>query len=107
MRAFRLCGECPRCDAEIVVRTRRADGARFVSCSAYPSCRWAGDYDNALAELAARYEQQAPRQRPRGDVDISRELRRVIAAVHPDRHRDNPLATEIAKLLNELRDRVS
>lgn len=113
--AMRLAGDCPRCGRPLVRRTRRADGNAFLSCSGYPECRFAEDFDphlNALAdqirELTARVA-ELERGRSRGGAapGLSRELRDIIAAAHPDRW---PAAAELAHLvtsrLNALRGKL-
>lgn len=49
-----LTGECPRCGSELAARTRKRDGGRFVSCTGWPRCAFAADYNEALQEAARR-----------------------------------------------------
>lgn len=111
-RAVRLAGDCPKCNAPIVVRKRRVDGERFISCTRYPNCKWAGDYDAVLNELDAaitRLEQQARRgsSDARG-VDVARELKSITALAHPDRWPGAlELAHEVTVRINALRDKIS
>lgn len=109
MRGVRLSGDCPRCGSEIVVRRRRADGERFVSCVDYPRCRWAGDYDARLDELADEIKHLRREARSGAGLDADRELRRLITLAHPDRWHGRPateLAHEITIALVALRERL-
>lgn len=103
--AMRLSGDCPRCGQPLVRRTRRADGNAFLSCSGYPTCKFAEDFDPHVAALAE--EVGKLRARSPASVDLARELRSIIAAAHPDRW---PAAAELAHAitarLNALRDKL-
>lgn len=122
MSAMRLSGDCPKCGAALVRRTRRRDGNPFLSCSGYPACSFAEDYDPHLNEIADELEQlkarvrvlerqargqSAPRTSSASGIDISRALRDVIAAAHPDRWPGSPeLAHLVAAQLNALRSKL-
>jgi hypothetical protein len=118
--AWRLEATCPDCGGRIVIRRRRADGVRFVACAAYPRCKWACDMDPVIQALGEEMEDlrealaialdeaRLGRQGPRGgSVDLSRELRDVIALAHPDRWPGVPLAHEVVSRLTDLRRRVA
>ena len=110
MRGVRLSGDCPRCGSELVVRRRRADEARFVSCSAYPECRWAGDYDGRLHELMAEIDELRRQHRASPHVDLDRELRALIKIAHPDKWQTadaKRLGHELTVALVALRERLS
>ena len=109
----RLTGDCPKCGSEIVVRRRRVDGEPFLSCIAYPTCKWAGDYDRTIDELSDQMMELRDENRrlrasgPKADFDIDRELRSIIAIAHPDKWpKAGALAHEITTLLNALRGRL-
>jgi hypothetical protein len=111
----RLSGECPKCGSDIVVRRRRVDGSRFVSCVGYPECRWAGDYDEALERIAdqltdLRDEVKRLRARePSAGPDLSRALLGIIRLAHPDKWQGasaKQLAHEVTTRLNELREKL-
>lgn len=115
---YRLDARCPDCGAHLRVRRRRADHERFLSCSRFPRCRWAGDYDSALQRLAAdRDELEAALDAAIAELrerrgwqavpDLARELRNVIALAHPDRWDAHPLAHEVTARLTDLRRRVA
>lgn len=129
--AMRLSGDCPKCSKPLVRKTRRADGNGFLSCSGYPDCRFAEDLDPHLDDLATqirelnarvdelqaqvrRQAQQPPRSQSggglrnqRGSLNLSRELRDLIAAAHPDRWPGAPeLAHLMASRLNALRSKL-
>lgn len=100
MSAVRLASDCPRCRAPLVRRSRKADSKPFLSCSGYPACRFAEDWDPQIARLASVVEQlqqelntvRAELQR-RSRTDLDRKLREVVAFAHPDRW---PAAVELA-----------
>lgn len=116
--ATRLAGECPRCKSPLVRRTRRTDGNAFLSCSGYPACKFAEDWDPHVArlsedvdalrsEVAQLRSELARGRRSSHTPDISRELRDVIAFAHPDRWpQSSDLAHGIAARLNALRGRL-
>jgi ssDNA-binding Zn-finger/Zn-ribbon topoisomerase 1 len=105
MRALTVLEHCPRCEAPLRVRHRRAD-----ACSAFPDCRFAEDYDereqrlaeriveleDALGDLAGPTDAVAARR-------ISAELRRLIFDYHPDRRREPIDPTELVARLNLVR----
>jgi ssDNA-binding Zn-finger/Zn-ribbon topoisomerase 1 len=119
MSAMRLSGACPKCRSPLVRRTRRSDGNPFLSCSGYPDCKFAEDYDPHLNELAdqvrvltARVDSLQAQLRSQGTArsspDLSRELRAVIAAAHPDRWPTAPdLAHLVVAKLNALRAKLA
>lgn len=121
--AMRLSGACPDCGAKLVRRERRADKSPFISCSAYPECRFAEGWDPQVAKLAedveklraalaaARRLADNSRSAPRGPVDLARELREIIMFAHPDKwtaggRSVSDLATGITSRLNALRGRL-
>lgn len=108
---YRLSGECPLCKSYVVTRHRRADGEKFLSCSAYPDCRWAGDYDEALHELADSFAKKIVEVERRGGDRgrIADALRKVIALAHPDKFPEDARAqaTEVTAALNALRGSLS
>lgn len=119
--AVRLSGDCPRCGEPLVRRTRRSDRQPFLSCSGYPACRFAEDWDSHISNLARdiqglRDEVQGLRSELRSKSsngagattsDVSRALREIIAFAHPDRWpKAAEISTEIVKRLNALREKL-
>ena len=108
---FRLDSKCPDCGSYVVTRTRRADGERFLSCSAYPECRWAGDYDEALQELAESYAQMIMEARSgrRDSGGISDALREIIGLARPDKFPADAQAqaNAVTAALNALRENLT
>lgn len=92
------------------------DGQPFLSCSGYPGCKFAEDWDPHVSRLAdevgelRREMEQLRAQVKRGSgshPDISRALRAIIAFAHPDRWPEAPkLAHEVTAQLNALRERL-
>lgn len=115
--ALRLSGECPKCRSPLVRRKRRSDNQPFLSCTAYPNCKFAEDWDPHVTALAdevadlradmASMRAELARARTRGvDSDFDKKLRDVIVFAHPDRWPNaQELAHEITTRLNVLRGR--
>lgn len=112
---LRISSDCPKCTRPLVRRTRRRDGNPFLSCSGYPRCDFAEDYDSKLNDLVGEVDElrrevsalrhQVVRGGPRAEVD--RELRGVITFAHPDRWPDaQDLAHGVTSRLNALREKL-
>lgn len=114
-RPWRLATDCPRCGGTLRLRRRRADGGQFLGCARYPTCPHTEDYDPYVAALAAQLEdleaELADARRHRTatpSLDLARELRGLIALVHPDRWpHATDLAHEVTARLTDLRRRVA
>jgi ssDNA-binding Zn-finger/Zn-ribbon topoisomerase 1 len=123
--SLRLSGTCPLCSRPLVRKTRRSDGNAFLSCTGYPSCKFAEDFDQHVDEVAREIAdlrdevqilraqlraQPMPGRRPSTSaIDISRELKLLVASVHPDRHQTpeaQKLAHELAVRVNALRSKI-
>ena len=102
---YSLTATCPRCLGELRLRTRHDGQGSFVGCSAYPSCTYTAPYDAVLHALGTRLAAAEAR----GHVPalslhtLEKDLKRLMAIVHPDKWRDHPLATEVAKHVNAIR----
>lgn len=108
---FRLAADCPLCRAPLALRKNRRTLELFVSCTAYPGCRFAEAHDPRVQFLAKHLtrltiQSAAPTQRDTGQ-DLNRELRQLIAFTHPDRWPNNPLSHEITTALVALRERLN
>jgi hypothetical protein len=118
MRALHVVERCPECGAGLRVRSRHADGERFVSCGDYPRCRWAESIDarsQRLAERVAELEDEladayltigetknAKAAAPISVVD--RELKALVFRWHPDRHPKPVDSTTLVAELNRVRE---
>jgi len=107
-RVLHVLEECPECGAPLKLRRPRSGGEAFVGCSAFPSCRFAEDFDMRCERMAERIaeleaEVEALAVVPLATGIIAKELRAVIAVAHPDRWPDNPLAHAVTKELTRLR----
>jgi len=114
MSDYRLSTECPRCGEPLTVRKNRRDGTLFLGCDGYPSCRFTEELVPALEELREQMQVHIQQQMQSRDVatsptlnEISRRIRKTITAIHPDRWSDHPLAAEVTKELNSLREFVA
>ena len=114
-RAFRLSAACPKCGAPLRLRRRRADGAEFLGCAAFPACAFAEEYDgylDALADRVAELESDladARRQQRAtpASVDVARELRGLVYRWHPDRHPEPIAPHDVVAELTRLRAQVA
>ncbi len=108
---WRASSECPHCDAPLQLRENRKDKSRFFGCSAYPHCRFSEpicDTISSLAELIDSLEVSLSRARSLLPADgLSKELRRLIFAFHPDRNADPIPAHRIVCELTALRSRIA
>ena len=107
---IRLATVCPRCDAPLLLRRRRADDGLFLGCSQFPHCKFAEGFDHVTAALLGRIadlEAELDDLRDAKPLDLARELRGLIACAHPDKWPANPLAHEITSRLTALRSRVA
>ena len=103
---WRAAADCPLCGEPLRLRENRQDRSRFFGCTGYPGCKFAEPIDDALAELAERIDEleceligsRAVRHSLPADV-LAKELRRLIAAFHPDR---NPAPIEAHRICSEL-----
>ena len=97
---MRLSGQCPRCTSPLVRRTRRQDKQPFLSCSGFPVCKFAEDWDPQVTALGREIQtlraevevlRQMCQQKPK--VDCDPQIKAALAYVHPDRW---PNAAELA-----------
>ena len=103
---YTLTGDCPRCGGYLSARERNRDGALFIGCSGYPSCRFTAPYDPHLQDLVrendslrARLEAHAPA----APDELRRAVREVLVNFHPDKHPSGTVdATEVAQALTWL-----
>jgi len=103
-----LTATCPRCRGELRLRTRHDGQGSFVGCSEYPACKYTADYDAVIHALGKRlYAAEAREHVPALSLQsLDRDLRKLVAIVHPDRWQDHPLATELTKAVNALRAKL-
>jgi len=116
-----LTGICPHCKKWLVVRHRRNDNQPFVSCSGYPDCRFAANYDEQLQKIHSHISQlqqtigelrrQLRSQQPRSHEPASRGrddplFKQLLFTCHPDKWGNNPIAEELTKLIVSLREKA-
>lgn len=92
-----------------------ADGGRFWGCRAWPGCSYTLAHDTLLESFAARVDdleaevatlesELAEAQRSTNiATNVDRELRRLIAAAHPDRWQGAECAAAITGELTRVR----
>lgn len=95
--AWIITDECPKCGEVLVVKVNRKNGQYFIGCSGWPDCEFTSRYDRALEEAVVDLE-----TRKNEGINWSKELKALIAMVHPDRPCDQHSVTV---QLNYLRDR--
>ncbi len=112
--AWRVSCRCPECSAELVIRSNRNDGSRFIACAGFPKCRFSEALDDALEACAARIAALEGELRAERDSTlmmpanaVAKSLRELIALSHPDKWPGNPLAHEVCSRLTDLRARVA
>ena len=114
MAAMRLSGSCPKCDSHLLRRKRKADGVAFLSCSAWPSCKFAEDFDPHLNKLADELRDLRSQladlrtevRTSRNGASINKQVRQIIVYSHPDKwpESSSALAHGVTAMLNKLRE---
>jgi ssDNA-binding Zn-finger/Zn-ribbon topoisomerase 1 len=108
---LRLAGECPNCGKPLVRRNRRKDNQPFLSCSGYPNCKFAEDWDPHIQELKQLFDRRiAELENLRGtsnENDIKKTIREIMVFAHPDRWPAawKELAHGVTARLSALRDK--
>jgi ssDNA-binding Zn-finger/Zn-ribbon topoisomerase 1 len=105
---YALTSTCPLCRGLLRLRHRRDGQGSFLGCSQYPTCRFTAEYEPILNDLARRlHAAEARAHVPALFSDsLDRALRNLLGLIHPDRWKDHPLATELAKAVVDLRARA-
>lgn len=111
---FTLVADCPECESgQLRVRTRRADGEPFLSCSRFPVCRCAMPYVEGLAEIedeldslraeVIRLRGQASAPPPTFSESAATEkLRALLVRFHPDKRGVTVPTIEVAQAVGEI-----
>ncbi len=109
--AYAISTMCPDCGRSLAIRKRNRDGESFVSCTGFPSCKYAGSIDETLDRMQGRIDRIISRskkledemnklrfaQDPRSGLENI--LRDLIFKFHPDR---NPAKLEPGNVVREL-----
>ena len=101
---------CPECSAPLRERHNRTDGSAFLGCTSFPRCRWTAPHDAVADELARQVVELrralASKRDDAAPVE-QRDLRALLAFVHPDRHPGGRVdAHEVAVRISGLLDRA-
>lgn len=122
MRALtiKIIDSCPQCSKPLLVRKRKVDNEPFVSCSGFPKCRFATDYNApineplkqaereiaVLKERNARLITKAAKAPKRDGWSAAALVRELLYRFHPDRRAGAITPHELACTLNEMKQRL-
>ena len=94
--AVALVVKCPKCSSDLVVRSNKLTGDKFIGCSGYPTCKYSTQYDYALDHIYEKQQrlentikrleaQLGGRPQPCGpNPSLRSDLKRALRFTHPD-----------------------
>lgn len=92
-----LASSCPDCGmGRLRIRSRRADGRRFIGCSNYPGCGFTSDYNEEVEELVGDLQLSVATSK----AELVSTLKELIFRFHPDRNHEPIDPTDLVSTLN-------